>query len=301
MTGRGVNRLTVRLGLALMLVLAVTSCVRRPDGVASDKKMASVLVDLELADAWLQSSSYMSEPTKREALLNFIIKKHGLTREEYDSTMSWYARNEDAYYELCQLAEKEMSRKRRSMMGQSASVDDNSVDLWPYSRMLMFTSWSTSDGLVFSLPATGLEKGDRLRFKMRFNDLVSGMARLSVEYDDGNRQYIAHRMSGSRNIEMNFITDTSKVVSRIMGDVRIDGLRKHAVWADSISLIPLPFDSTTYYNIHVQKNYSKPARRQPLINAGKDSVGTPGVPHNSSRTTGNAVDVPKYSITRTPH
>ena len=95
-----------RLCLLAGTVMAMSAaCVRRPDGVLSDKDMVSLVADMELAEAYVQTGSRGAGEEERAALVDYVIKKHGLTREEFDTTMAWYGRNVDAYYDLCESVE----------------------------------------------------------------------------------------------------------------------------------------------------------------------------------------------------
>lgn len=267
--------------IAVALLFAGASCIRRPEGVASDRKMASVLADIELSRAVIQSTLSSADDSRSEAMLAYILESHGLTRAEYDSTMAWYGRNTDAYYELCDLADKELEKKRRKME-RASDVSVEQSDLWPYSRMIRFSTRSESDGLTFSVPANGLDKGGRIRFKMRFNNTASGNATLGVEYADGSMQYVVRRMTEMPRVELTLQTDSGRVVSRISGDIRFNDLERKTVWADSVSLAALPFDSTSYYMITRQKEYSRPSRRKKPSPAQPDSLKNvtvdPGVP-----------------------
>lgn len=247
--------LPVIFGIALLSA----SCVQRPEGIASDSKMASVLADIELAEAWLQASGSSFSDSQRRALEEYIISKHGMTRAEFDSTMVWYARNPDVYYDLCELSEKELVKKRRKIEGRSV-VDLESSDIWPYSDMAMFSPLQESDGMIFSVPVAQTAKGDQLRFKMRFSTPADGEALFGVQYVDGLAEFISKSISNAHRLDLTLRTDTSRQVERVFGSLSIDGL-KRTIWADSIRITVIPFDSTQYYHRSSQRKVSPPSRR----------------------------------------
>lgn len=234
--------------------------MRRPDGVASDSKMAPVLADLELGEAWLQQLSSSVSKDKREALREYVIKKHGLSSEEFDSTMSWYLRNPDAYYVLCELTEKQLLKRQKQLAGKTGLVIET-ANLWPYSRMLTLSPESDTDGIIFSIPTSDVAHGEQVRFKMRLDHQADGNALLGVEYETGEAEFITRRLSGASRVDMTLHTDTSKSVSRLFGNVSVNEIKTSRLWIDSISLSVQPFDSTKYYNRQSQHIINKPSRR----------------------------------------
>lgn len=246
--------------ISFILILTALACVRRPDGVASDSKMARVLADLELGEAWLQQASSSVSNDKRDALTEYVINKHGLSREEFDSTMSWYLRNPDAYYVLCELTEKQLLKKQKQLAGKTGLVIET-ANLWPYSRIVTLSPESDTDGIIFSIPTSDVTNGDQVRFKMRFDHQADGNALLGVEYESGESEYVTRHLSGASRVDVTLYTDSAKSVSRLFGNVAIDEIKTSRLWLDSISLSVQPFDSTKYYNRNSQHIIYKPSRR----------------------------------------
>ena len=91
---------TVSLSFSLLtlLVLSLTSCDKTPRGVLSVNDMAELIVDLQLADAYIEShsSDYESDSSKL-VMKQSVLKKHGVSREQYDTSLVWYAHNMDDY------------------------------------------------------------------------------------------------------------------------------------------------------------------------------------------------------------
>lgn len=248
-----------RLAFALVcsLVILASGCIRRPKGVLSDKDMAPVLADLELADAYLKSNP-TDKNEMREALLTDILARHKVSRADYDSTMAWYARNVDQYYEVCDLVNKELLKKKTAMTGEIAGQEEAN-DLWPGIKMSVVLPNSISDGIDFSMPTARVEKGERLQWRMRFNEMAGGTALLGVEYDNGRKAFTSSSLRG-KQMELKLQTDTNFSVIRVFGNVAFEKGTRLPLWADSISLSKLPFDSLEYYHINSQRIYREPAK-----------------------------------------
>lgn len=287
--------------IILPLILAVAglfvSCVQRPKGIASDSKMASVLADMELAEALLQNEASSSSDAKRRALEEYIISQHGLTRSEFDSTMVWYARNPDAYFDLCELSEKELAKKRRKLEGKPLGGIETS-DVWPYSRTALFSPFQQSDGMVFSVPLGQTSNGDQLRLRMRFSSPADGEARFGVQYVDGETEYILRRLSNASRLDLTVRTDTARQIERVFGNLSLDGL-KNALWADSIHISVIPFDSTQYFNRNSQHKVAPPRRLIPISVEHRDSV--PQTPEDSASNNPDTTSNSSRGLERVSH
>lgn len=250
----------LRLYLLAGAVMAMSAaCVRRPDGVLSDKDMVSLVADMELAEAYVQTGSRGAGEEERAALVDYVIKKHGLTREEFDTTMAWYGRNVDAYYDLCESVEAELARRKGKLTG---SFTVQSSDLWPYSRQSFISRKSSSDAFMFSIPVVEVQKGERIELKLRMRDRIDATALLGVEYDNGVKEFQNRTLTGVQRLRMVLQTDTGHSVSRIFGNMLLNDMSQTPLWIDSISLSSLPFDSLEYYNIHSQRIYREPKERR---------------------------------------
>lgn len=243
------------------VALLGSSCIRRPDGVQSDKKMVPVIADLELAEAYMQTQRSTDNGDLRTATVDRIISEHGLTRAEFDTTMAWYGRNIDSYYELCSMVEKELARRRQKVSG-GKSIEMESSDLWPYSRQSLLSRLSGSDAFEFSIPTVDVESGQRIELKLRMNGNTDGMAMLGVEYDNGTKGYFTRTISNSRRLKLSFQTDTARTVTRIFGNLLLKDEATMPLWIDSIYLSALPFDSLEYYKIHSQRTFRDPVQRR---------------------------------------
>lgn len=263
-----------RLILPLLLIsLALASCVKRPSGVLSDKKMTKVVADMELADAYIKSNPSGDVGSKSEAIEAYVLEKHGVSRAEYDSTMAWYARNVDDYYQFCNLVDKELRLRRSKISGASLS---DTPDLWPYSRQAVISALSGSNALEFDFPSNDVEAGERVKFKFRINKPAFGSAILGVEYEDGLMSFSTRSLSSTKKLDITLQTDTAKKVTRIFGHMLLRDKNVLPLWLDSISLTKLPFDSMEYYNMYGQRAYKFPVKRRELPKKVKqDSVPNP--------------------------
>lgn len=255
--------------VALSVSIFAVSCNDRPKNIPSDSKMVKVMADMEIAQAYIQSKGYRDNNAEsRERILNYVLEKNGMKREDFDSTLSWYGKHIDKYDDLYAKVDKELARRESRISGNNAEMLSN--DLWPYSRYLVISSKSAADNLSFSVPASDLDKGDRLTWKFRLNMPTDGTAMFGVKYADGSVAYTTQTLSGD-NIEVALQTDTARKVKDIFGNLRVNVIRSF-VGLDSLTLSSAPYDSTLYYRISSAKRFSGP-RKKVRKSESSDSVG----------------------------
>ena len=89
---------TFKLLIVLIAALSLIACDKTPMGVLSSNKMAKLIADLEIADAYISSHPQdFPDDSSKLVLKQSIFSKHGITRQEYDSSLVWYAHNMEDY------------------------------------------------------------------------------------------------------------------------------------------------------------------------------------------------------------
>ena len=79
---------------ALCLACLFVACEQRPKGVLSKGDMEDVLYDYHLAQAmtdWMPDR----EGESNQPYLDAVFQKHGITQEEFDSSLVWYNAHAD--------------------------------------------------------------------------------------------------------------------------------------------------------------------------------------------------------------
>ncbi len=260
------KKITFRLvGVAAFGLLILASCKHRPSGVISESKMVDVMVDMQLAEAYASSQITGSEREQRRLeLADAVLASHGVTQEEVDSTLQWYGRNLDDYTKLYEKVDKRLLAKKKDLTKGDAQLAEAIAgdNLWPFGKNGVISPLGNSDGWVFSLPEPELQKGDRIVWKFHVGESSNALnGVLGVEYEDGTSEASTSFFSNRKTIELSLQTDTGKVVKRLYGTMRLKEMTDNAMFADSISLEKMPFDSLEYYRGRSQKRYGIPVRR----------------------------------------
>lgn len=289
--------------MTIIIIASFSACDKRPKGVLSDKEMVQLIADIHTAEAYMQSynSGYYND-SLRDSSVKWALDRHGLTRAEFDSTMSWYGRNIDEYKDLFEKVDKELAVRQKNVSGVS-DQELNSSDLWPFSRHMLISENSPSNSLSFSFSSEDVQKGDKIVWKMRqSNNMSMNDVLLGVDYANGSSTYLHEVKSGDSKIEMTLQTDSAQTVKRIFGYLRVREQMSLPVRIDSIALQRLPVDTTDYYRINSLRKYSGLHKRtkstadsinissddDPIVGAFDDEISepeTPGIPMKAPQNT----------------
>ena len=172
------NRLRTSLLAAIMGLLCLSACnVRRPEMVISNNKMADVLYDYHMTKAMIKNRTVPSDDEK-QAYMDFVFKKHGITEEVFDSSLSWYSHNPD---QMTSVYDQVFARMNRESEGikQRISARDNlsvvskpgdTVDVWTERRMIRVSNKAFENLLTFKIDADQYyEATDTMRWSMNYH------------------------------------------------------------------------------------------------------------------------------------
>jgi hypothetical protein len=91
------------LRLILICGLCFASCGRKPPGnLIPEEKLVPMLVDFHLASSIQQSPDFADIISKADSIdpHSNIFQKHGFSKVEFDTTLSWYTRNPEYLVEI---------------------------------------------------------------------------------------------------------------------------------------------------------------------------------------------------------
>lgn len=273
------GRIYRNLTAVLLLSVMLSGCEKRPEGVLSDGEMVELMADMEIAEAYSQQQHRGSESVRQSRELgDGVLASHGVTRKELDATLEWYGSNMEKYDKLYEKVDARISEKRRKLGGKGSATEEkenSGEDMWRWPRHAMVTDRWGNGALSFSIDNPGLEKGEEVEWRMRFNVEMGGQGLLGVEYADGTSSYISQIHSGGRNYKMNLQTDTVREVRRLFGHI-FNGSMGQTLRLDSIMLSHRKRAAGEYGNMRIQKRLTQPQRKKKsvIIQSDEDNVET---------------------------
>ena len=289
---------TVLLHISLLLTITISllSCGRTPHGVMSVNKMADLIVDLQLAEAYIDShiGEYTSDSSKL-VLKQSVFKKHGITQQDYDSSLVWYSHNMEDYIKahdkaIGKLKERydkldkigkgangEMALRERGeatpealpqsihkprgkQLGRpSTDAKGDTIDLWQGNRSYVLSQGAKRGFITFSVqPDAQYRPGDRYQlayYLTRCNNEFK--VSLNVDYTDGGTSQITRGTNSDGWVAIDVQSDSARQVRRIYGYVSYDIKRGQTAIVDSLMLLRSHMSKSNYGFINAQRKFER--------------------------------------------
>ncbi len=261
---------TVTYGL-ILLVLAIASCNKAPDGVISESKMAHLIADLNKAEFYIEShSSDFPTDSTRMALKQSIYAKHGVSQELYDHSLEWYAHNMDVYTDVCDRAMRQLEDEKKSLTKRMAhepqlsrglepsqptyASHGDTADVWVGRRSWVLTAGMRHGTLRWDQqPDSEHRPGDRYMLRILIKGNSSGMtATLAADYSDGSTTTTTRPLSTSDWNMVLLQTDTLRQLRRIYGYISYNMQPQTMAMLDSVALVRTHLDRNSYGIIGTQ-------------------------------------------------
>lgn len=162
--------------LPFVLFLLVACEVRYPKNIIQPDKMEALLYDYHLVQ--VMTTDIAGNEYKRKLYAEYVFDKHGVTKEEFDSSMVWYTRNPKHLYEIySSLEEKliaevgdESDGKVGSIspaLSDSVAMEGDRVNLWRGPRLNLLSATPLMNRISYSFKADSTyHTGDSLAMSM---------------------------------------------------------------------------------------------------------------------------------------
>ena len=192
--------------LLLVATLFVSCEVKMPEEVIPQGKMESLLYDYHLAQS--MSSEYTSGDYKEKLFFSYMFARHGVTQEQFDSSMAWYNRYPKHLQRIYANLEKRIEAEvdKMSMNGgvmeagvnlEAVYLAADTAELWTGSRnrMLACTALDSYMSFGFDVPKDStFVAGDSISLSFNAMFISGGLqgvrqtahAALAFEYEDGS-------------------------------------------------------------------------------------------------------------------
>lgn len=275
------------ISLTILLCLAV-ACNKAPNGVIPESTMEDMLVDLQLADAYIESHwDQFPDDSSKLVLKQSIFAKYGVTPELYDTSLVWYARNMDVYVKvydnvIARLQDMRASDNDNSSPSQPVqtptrhtyAAQGDSADLWHGMRRWTLTQGMRIGYITFDIePDKEFFPGDRYEFQFSLKPVRSTFRTfIAVDYKDGGTTYV-HRYTcndGWNNILLQ--SDSTREVSRVYGYLYYNIVQGDIAYVDSLTLLRTHLDRNTYSAASNHKTIERVKRDLPEVAKPGDPV-----------------------------
>lgn len=242
----------------LLLIAIVSGCSKTPNGVLRKSDMADLLVDVYKGEAFIEASSgsYASD-SMRKLVKQSVLLAHGVTQQQFDSSLMWYGKHIEDYVEVYKDVESKLSKEEDYVMaearreGMATMAAGDSVDLWDDGAIRFISHGMSDSTMSFEfVPNSDFMKGDAYQWQFR---MLSDDAPLDIfigaDYDDGSMAYLETDFKTKGWNRIRFQTDSTRNLSRIYGIAKLkDGTSENVALLDSVQLVRTRVNSLNYYS-----------------------------------------------------
>lgn len=235
--------------LLLVAIFALGACNRRPGIVLDDERMARLLVDLELADAFTTDqrlSAYVADSARLD-LRRSVLAKHGVNEARLDSSFRWYGEHLPDYVKVIERADSILADSLRALENEErialTKAAGDSTDVWPLAPSLLFARNMPSDIVSFEIPAdSSWKRGDVLTLTFALHNAQSRVdATMAVDYANKNRTtdaiYGVVYPGDDARLEMKLQIDSLLSMKRVYGYLQLKPAEGERAFVDSIRLV----------------------------------------------------------------
>lgn len=279
----------VHIILMLSGMMLLCGCANRPDNVLSQQKMEDLMVDIHKAEAVIDmNSARFADDSVRKTMKQSIFLKHGVTQEQFDTTLVWYGHHIKEYTELyedivaqLEYEERELSgikssnvRMGRSPVKRYPSAGD-SADIWSKRRAWVISNEGNSDNVIkFDFATQSDNKnGDRYQLVFELSNCPDNKTDvfLGADYFDGTTSYMFRNVAYEGVNRYLLQGDSTKRVKRIFGYIKARPEAGDVCFIDSLLLLRTRFDRQLYSTFDKQK-WVGPASLNPEYRAKVDAA-----------------------------
>lgn len=187
-----------RYAASALLLLALAACqVERPDTVLSDEKMEKVLYDYHIAKA-LGEDLPFDENYKKVLYVESAFRKHGITEEQFDSSMVWFARYPEILSKVYERVNARLKGEKETLENLIAKRNNrprtseagDSIDVWAWQRLYQLSGMPMDNKMTFALPSdSNFQERDTLCWKLHvsfqgadFDSVSAPVMAMQIQY-----------------------------------------------------------------------------------------------------------------------
>lgn len=241
----------------ILLLLLFAACENRPKDVLSRGKMEDVLYDYHLMQGVIDQLPTSEERLeKAQDYINSVYAKHGITEEQFDSSIVYYNRHpKDLHKIYTHLKERYTSineevqivNGNNDMMAIYATGGDT-TNLWSSARTLALHSKELLSHESFTIHAdTSFRRNDQfiltltplfIREDVSTYDIMLSVG-LGVCYTDGKTAGVSRVITSNGTQQLTLQTDATKDIKSITGFFQYQGKKtiRNLCLIDDISLV----------------------------------------------------------------
>ena len=212
--------------LLLLLALFVSCKPSTPSGVLSQDDMVEILYDMHIVQAMAESQPSVQAKASVVALREQVLKKYGITQEEWDKSFTYYCNHAELMHEIYLYLSDKTQQHVIAIGGKVQGVqgeDADTANIWNQEPHFILMPQSPYDRVLFSVtPDSTFHHGNRVSLQydaqMIFQDGMRDVAvGLTLYYEGDSIHTQTARITGGDHGVLSVSNPDSLKVSKIAG------------------------------------------------------------------------------------
>ncbi len=236
--------------LVLPLLWLSFSCGNRvPEYVIEEEALENLLVDIHLSEAVIETNNISQNAEKRK-IREAIFFHHGVTQEQFDTTLVWYGHHVAQYMAVydrvigrLKIENAEAKKLLAQRNSYQMSQPGDSVDIWTLKRYHIFDTRLSTNLLTFSVISDeNFKKQDffELRFKVSLLPRLSVSPKVYITATHTNNDIITNQLDISKEgwYLLPLQTDSAYMLKQLQGYILLPMQAIHErMYIDSLALV----------------------------------------------------------------
>ena len=243
------------IGFVVAFCFGFSACKKKmPNDVLSKGEMEDVLVDYHMAKAMGENLPY-SEQYKQTLYVDYVFKKHDITKEAFNSSLEWYSRHTEDFVKIYEKVNKRLNSQRDEIKDLLASSNEehqqsetgDTVNVWHKQKIYKLTQSIATNKFYFTIyPDSNYKDRDILLWKIRCTFISAkehtqdAVMSLSIRYLNDSVISETRNISQSGIYNIRLQNDSAQKIREIKGFVYYNHLSHYledALIVDKIELI----------------------------------------------------------------
>lgn len=203
------------LGGASLMILA---CSKYPKDVLPQKQMVDVLCDIHVLQSIYQNKAQdFNSNQKKNALVNAMLEKHGITQAILDSSLVWYSDRPDLYTKVNDSVVAILKRQQTYYSAELSKNSSNELIIPRYHNLS-----STNSIFSFRLDSVMIEKlGGNIVFGFNVLGAINSTVKAQVAFEFSDTTLYVNKTI-NRNIAYTLeAPEYPQALKRVFGFVRL--------------------------------------------------------------------------------
>lgn len=214
--------------LVLFMTVVLTGCKPGiPGRYLQMDEMVDILYDYHVADGMVQTNFDSPDSVAMRAYRISILKNHGVTQADFDSSMVYYTRHTRLLQKVYDKIADRLDREAVERGGQAGFTDltenADTTNVWKRSTAFVLSPYLATNRMSFEIKAdSSYHEGDRmvLDFDAQFlyqDGMRDALVVLAITYANDSVEYVNNSISTSSHYHMQIMNEGRLAIKSVRG------------------------------------------------------------------------------------